>query len=456
MSAIYESAEKALLERQKLPTNLGPEAVRPAYEGLSLANVPALATALLAPDAPTLHTEPALPALNPALLGLPEVNAAWQKWLAAGPVNHVVILLMDALGYDQLVELVKEGRTPNLAKAIASQNSFFMPLTSVYPSTTTNALTSVATAYAPAQHGVMATSVYMRELGSVVDVIGFAPAVSPVRQSYNENQLNPETFVPVPNVYQRLEQAGIQCETVNYYMFKGTSISRFTSAGSQAGSEFYNGYLTPADGFAQLRERLKKNSAEGRKSFTYAYVPNVDSSAHRYAPLSFNYKAEVATLDFSLERELFAPLAGRSDIAILLVADHGQRSSYNEKVFWIQKHPELARKLLVPITGESRAGFLFTRHGQEQAVVDYIEREVGEHFALVPKNQAIELGLFGLAGQPLGLQCEERIGDLVLIPKTDWVAKQLLTNDVAKLSYIGVHGGLSRAEMLIPFLATRL
>lgn len=456
MSKIYEIAEKNLLERQKLPANFGADAVRPAYEGLSLANVPALAAAWLAPDAPALHPEPALPSVNPELLGSPVVSTAWQNWLAAGPINHVVVLLMDALGYDQLQTLGQEGRIPTLQQTIEGQNSFFIPLTSVYPSTTTNALTSVTSAYAPAQHGVMATSIYLRELGSLVDTIGFAPVIAPVRQSYNENQLDPETFVPVPNIYRRLEQAGVHCEVVNYYMFKGTSISRFTGAKSLATQNFYNGYLTPADAFAQLRERLKENSAANRKTFTYAYIPNVDSSAHRYAPLSLNYKAEVSALDFALGRELLQPLAGRSDIAVLLVADHGQRSSYPDKVFWLQKHPALARKLQVPLNGESRAGFLFTKHGQEQAVLEYIEQHMGEHFCCIPKAQAVELGLFGLAGQPLGAECDERVGDLVLIPKQDWVARQHLLNDEAKLTYIGVHGGLSRAEMLIPFLAHRL
>lgn len=455
MSKIVEIAEQALLERQRLPQEFGPETVRPAYDGLSLANAAALAQHWLAPDAPRFHDQPALPPLSPELLGVPEVTAAWQAWQAHGPINHVVLLLMDALGYDQLRTMMADGVTPNLAAASQRSQGFFMPITSVYPSTTTTALTAAATAYAPAQHGVMGTVVYLREIGSMVNFIGFRPALAPTAAPYLETQLDPDTLVPVPNLYRRLEAAGVRCEIVNYHQFKGSSISRFTSTHSQAGQSHYYGYMTPADGFAQLRQRLQANGEGQKKTFTYAYVPNVDTAAHRYGPLSDQYLAEVAALDFTLNRELLAPLAGRSDVALLLVADHGQRIVEQSKIAWLNDHPELTRLLAVPASGESRALYLHLKHGTEETALNYINRHLGEHFLALPKAQAVAMGLFGLAGEPLGPECDDRIGDLLLIPRHDWLARQHLTSDGRHYPMIGSHGGLSRAEMLIPFLAYR-
>jgi hypothetical protein len=350
LTTIVELAETALLARQQLPAEFGPEAVRPSYDGLGLANAAALATHWLAPDAPPLHDQPALPPFQPELLNQPAVTRAWQAWQAQGEIKQVVLLLIDALGYDQLRLMMNDGTAPGLAAATGSNRAFFIPATTVYPSTTTTALTSAATAYAPAQHGIMGTYVYFREIGSIVNVIGYRPSLAPTSAPFLDYQLDPDSLVPVPNMYRRLEQAGVPVEIVNNAAFKGSSISRFTSAGSLAGQKYYNGYLTAADGFAQLRQRLVTHADAGEKSFTYMYLSTVDSTAHLYGPLSPSNRAEVGALDYALRRELLEPLAGRSDIALLVVADHGQRRSNPAKAAWLNDYPELAEMLAIPVT----------------------------------------------------------------------------------------------------------
>lgn len=456
MAPITNLAETALLARQQLPPEFGSEAVRPSYDGLSLANAAALATHWLAPDAPDLHDAPALPAFQPELLGQPEVTAAWNTWQNQGEIRQVVLLLVDALGYDQLRTMMDDGTAPALAAATNADRAFFMPATTVYPSTTTTALTSAATAYAPAQHGIMGTYVYFREIGAVVNVIGYQPSLAPTRTPYYDYQFDPDTLVPVPNIYRRLEAAGVAVEIVNNSMFKGSSISRFTSAGSSAGQKYYNGYITAGDGFAQLRQRLLTHAAASEKSFTYMYLSTVDSTAHQYGPLSPSNRAEVSALDYSLRKEVLEPLAGRSDIALLLVADHGQRLSDPTRAAWLNDYPELTTMLAVPTTGEARAGWLHLKHNTETAAIDYINRNLGEHFLAVTKTEAARLGLFGLPGQPLGPECADRTGDLLLVPKDDWLVRQQLTKEERKPYFKGCHGGLSRAEMLIPFLAYRM
>jgi hypothetical protein len=456
VASIVDLAEQALLARQQLPAEFGPEAVCPSYDGLGLANAAALATHWLAPDAPPLHDQPALPHFQPELLNQPAVSRAWQDWQNQGEIKQVVFLLIDALGYDQLRVMMNDGTTPGLAAAATSPKGFFMPATTVYPSTTTTALTSAATAYAPAQHGIMGTYVYFREIGAIMNVIGFRPSLAPTSASFLEHQVDPDTLVPVPNIYRRLEQAGVLVDIVNYSAFKGSSISRFTSAGSLAGQKNYNGYITAADGFAQLRQRLQAHTEAGEKSFTYMYLSTVDSTAHKYGPLSASNRAEVGALDFSLCRELLEPLAGRSDIALIVVADHGQRLSDPAKAAWLNDYPELAEMLAVPVTGEARTGYLHLKHNAEMAAVDYINRHLGKHFLAVPQAEAVALGLFGLPGQPLGPECSDRTGDLLLVPKNDWLVRQQLTKEPRQDYFNGCHGGLSRSEMLIPFLAYRL
>ncbi len=94
------------------------------------------------------------------------------------------------------------------------------------------------------------------------------------------------------------------------------------------------------------------------------------------------------------------------------------------------------------------------KHGAEAAAKAYIQEKFDENFLVISKAEAIELGLFGLPNQALSMDCYDRIGDLIMISRNDWVCYQSLTGE-AKTFSTGTHGGLSRDEMLIPFLAYR-
>jgi hypothetical protein len=454
MSQIFATAEAKLLVRQALPETFGFEAIAPSYDGLGLGNIAALPSHWLCPEAPLISEQPPLPPFNPHLLATQAVTEAWEHWLHQAPINHVVFLIADGLGYDQLISLINDKDVPGLTTACHSPQAFFMPATSVYPTTTVTALTSAATAYAPAQHGIIGTNLYLPELGSVVNFLGFRPSIAPTNAPYLDTQLNPDTLIPVPNRYVAMEKAGVDVGIVNLQYFKQTSISRFTTADSQVGTDGFRGYLTPTDGLVQLRQRLQETENRG-KSFTFMYIPNLDTSAHRYGPLSPSYRAEIAALDFALQRELLQPLRGRKDVVLLFTADHGQRLTSADKTLWLNDHPTLTQMLFVPVTGESRSRFLHLKHGMENDAINYIQTNLAEEFTVVSKQQAIASGLLGLVNQSVGVECSDRLGDLILLPRHDWVCRQQLTSEERRSSLVGIHGGLSRAEMLIPFLAYR-
>ncbi len=462
MPGILSRAEASLIARQQWTQGFKRTRIRPSYDGLGLANVPALILQWLGADKDGFAAT-TLPPLQPQLLGDELVTKAWEQWLNAGAINHVIFLILDGLGYDQLQDLIANGDTPNLAQACSSPQAFFMPITSVFPSTTTVALTSAATATSPAQHGILATSMYLRELGSIVDFIAWRPKISPTNAPLLDTQLNPDTFVPVPNIYLRLEQTGVNTEIVNYHAFKQSSISRYTSVGSKAGKDGFHGYLTPQQGFVQLRDTLGvKPSAEristqvGPKSFTYMYVPNVDASAHRHAPLSPHYRAEIIGIDFALEREILQPLQGREDTVLILIADHGQRVTNKEQILWLNDHPGITDHLFVPPTGSSQARYLHVKHHREAQVINYIENYLDDDFMVISTDTACQLGLFGLADIPP--YSRDRIGDLIVFPRDEWSCFHSfppVSLEDRKNVNAGLHGGLSRAEMLIPFLAYR-
>lgn len=161
-------------------------------------------------------------------------------------------------------------------------------------------------------------------------------------------------------------------------------------------------------------------------------------------------------LDFLLGREILGGETNRPDTVLLLIADHGQIRTRPDHAIWVEELPELARLLTAPVMGESRAGYLLCKHGQESAVRAYVQQHLGDRVDILSKDEAVGLGLFGPPGCPLALPCDDRVGDFVVLPKGDATVRHHVTAEKRHEPNAGVHGGLTRAEMLVPFLAMRL
>ena len=84
-------------------------------------------------------------------------------------------------------------------------------LTSVVPSTTSAALTSLWTGRSPAEHGVLGYEVFLKEYGLVANMITHAPASYEGEVgSLQHAGFDPESFLPVPTIGPHLAAAGIE------------------------------------------------------------------------------------------------------------------------------------------------------------------------------------------------------------------------------------------------------
>ncbi|NLC29134.1 MAG: sulfatase-like hydrolase/transferase, partial [Chloroflexi bacterium] len=87
--------------------------------------------------------------------------------------QNVVVILVDALGYNQLLRLIGEGRAP-LWKEQVEKGKLF-PITSICPSTTASALTTIWTGRPPNQHGVIGYEMWNKGLGLIMNNILHTP-----------------------------------------------------------------------------------------------------------------------------------------------------------------------------------------------------------------------------------------------------------------------------------------
>jgi hypothetical protein len=401
--------------------------VMPHYDGLSIANLPATVAALLGNDLPG-----ALPALPREL---------WAEW--APSLRRVVLVILDALGYRLLADRWAAGEGEPFQRL--AQAGRLVPLTSIFPSTTDAALISLGSGRPPAEHGWLAYELYLREVGIASNAIKLVPVWSRGNDQLLEWGLDAERLVPLPSLAQHLADSGVPTHAVLSAFLKNSGFSRLLYRGVKE----IRGHVHASDFWVQLRHLLAET--RGQRVLLTAYWSGLDTLAHAYGPRTDLWEAEFRSVSHLLSREFLEalPAADREGTLLLVTADHGQLTIPAEGIITANEDPELRQHLLVPITGESRAAFVYPRPGRTEAIRRYLEDRFPGWFAVLDSVQALEAGIMG---QPIADETYARAGQLLVLPR----GNHALQRAVPPVPLIGRHGGLSPEEMLVPLIGTRL
>lgn len=405
--------------------NLPAEFVLPDYAGGSIANVPATIAQML--DVPFQG----LPPLRPEL---------WQGMKK--PTKRVVLLVLDAFGWN----LVEGNRflQPWLNRAAVVGQ-----ITSIFPSTTVAALSSLWTGYAPAQHGMVGLNLLFPEYGTIAQMLSLSPTFRRYPDALVDAGTKPEEFLAVSGFAEQLAQANIPT-----YAFKGHDIvNSALSKMHGRGVKGSYGVFTFADMLVQLRQLLEQTA--GEPLYVNAYYPTIDTLSHFFTPFHAAVQAELQMMFDLLDRELWQALSpqARQDTVLFIVADHGQTPTPNDRRIYLDHHPQLHQLLLMRPAGEPRTAYFYARQGQQQAVLDYVQEQLPEIAAGMPALTALQTNLFGPF--PHSPQVPNRLGDVILTMRHGHALSTLAEKEREK-RFIGLHGGLTRNEMLVPWLGFQL
>ena len=396
----------------------------PSYDGFGLANLtPSISRWLGGPDLPA-------PVFADTLL---EQFAPRYK--------RVVLFLVDALGYNQLTRLMAEGQAEFWQRNLAGAK--LIPLTSISPSTTASALTTIWTGSTPSQHGIIGYEMWVKSLSMVINTIvhspiTFAGDVGGLARAGFE----PTNFLGMESVGNYLEARGIESHVFTPASIANSGLSRMHHVGSRL-----HGYVAESDLFANLRNLL--NSRPNNSKFVYAYWSLVDTLMHHYGTYNERVTEQFKSFSDAFERIFLNQLEtwARQDTLILLTADHGSLETPIKPEYDLRSHPDLMAMLVMQPTCEGRLPYLYLRPGQEQAVRQYFDHAWPGQFTLITRQQALDLKLLG-QGTPHA-DLENRVGDLVVISHGDaylwWANKPNVMQ--------GRHGGLNPDEMLVPLYA---
>lgn len=406
--------------------DLPEELVPPDYAGGTLANVPATVAALL--GAP--------------LRGLPPLyEPLWQP--LGSSVKRVVVLLLDSLGWNIVQPLLPE------LEPLMEQVTLFDRITSVFPSTTVAALTTLWTGYAPAQHGLVGLRLFFPEQAVLGQMLRFSPNFASFPDSLIDAGVDPAHFLPVPGFAEQLAEAGIPSYSFKSYGIIDSALSRMHDRGV---AQSY-GVETFADLMVQIRSLLEETA--GHPLYAYGYWSSIDTLSHIRGYDHASIVAEVRAIVYQIWRELLdkLTLAARRDTVLCIVADHGQVISSPADHIYLESHPELMHLLLMRPAGEPRTAYFYARQGMAMDLYAYLNERLSHKLAAIPSRLALDAGLLG--PQPHAPQTLLRLGDVLVTMRHDHLF--LTAEEREKAGAMpGRHGGMTAAEMFVPWMAFRL
>ena len=347
----------------------------------------------------------------PAVLHHDGDHPAWLP--AAAGAEQVVMLVLDGLGWEQLQ--ARRIVAPNLT---ALQGG---PITTVAPSTTATALTSLTVGASPAEHGMLGYRLRIGH-GDVLNVLRWRSAGGDARQS-----------VP-PQEFQHLEPFdGTRPPVITRREFEDSGFTGAHLAGTRL-----RGWRMPSSLVVLAREAIERG-----ESFVYAYYDGIDKVAHEHG-FGDLYDAEVQAAD-RLVGDLLQALPRGTGLVV--TSDHGQ-VDVGSNVVALHDDVMSASTML---SGEGRFRWVHARPGMASRLLEVTRAHHGHHAWVRSRAEAIAEQWFG--GDP-GAIGEARLGDVV-IAAAEPVAF-LDPNDMGEVSMRCRHGSLTNDEMVVPLLGLRV
>jgi type I phosphodiesterase/nucleotide pyrophosphatase len=335
--------------------------------------------------------------------------------------DHLVFLLIDGLGDRLLSRLGPDSFLKTNQKRT---------LKAVYPSTTSVALTTLATGLPPAEHGSPGWWAYLPQ-----ENLSITPL--PFQERFTRTPLELDYRV-VWNREPWLAKSQVATLAIQPKDFWNSTFSQYLRG-------FHPGfpYTAVEDCAAVVREHQSKNE----DSFSLIYWPEFDSACHQFGCYAEETKAVMQRLDRAAEA-LAHSLCPRSTLVI--TADHGLIDIEPEKRLTLEADSEIARCLVVPPTGEPRNPIFHLKPGRSSEFVERFGERFQEQFNLICPS---ELPI--LLGGELSATAQQRFGDFVGVATVPVVLHYLPSGSTMKPGFIGYHGGLTPGEMWIPWIETQ-
>ncbi len=326
-----------------------------------------------------------------------------------GNYKNIVFIIFDGLGINPL--------KINLNKGAFLRKKCQDSLTSVFPSTTTNATTSIITNKYPLEHGWFGWCLYFEEIKKVVDL--FLATDSYTKEKIDSSFVNEK--LPTIPFYKSNHSPYIINRVVPSYFNDGILDNKYE----------FKDLETFFDTIFSICQK------EG-KQFIYAYNPEPDHTMHEYGVSSIFAKQAIVKINDYMEK-LFNQ---SKDTLFIISADHGQVDIDGYENIYLDE--EILKMIEWPFFLEARAMAVKLKDEYKHTFKRQFNHKYHHDFKIYDVKTLINHNYFG----PLrNKEHEKLLGDYIIIAKGH---KMFRLNDYYNY-HLGHHGSLTK-EMLVPLI----
>lgn len=347
-------------------------------------------------------------------------------------VDTIVLVVIDGFGFEAWK---RHRRRCDFLDRLTEEGTV-TPLTSIYPSETAAAITTLETGQLPCEHGRIGWNVYEPTTDRAFLALG-----GEVKTGIPEEPIAEESAAGVEFHYSEMADAGIDCHRLQPFESRAGDVTQHTY-----------------DDLDSFGERLSVVLAESDDpGYIYAYLPYVDHISHAEGTDSEAFSETVTAVCEQISDFIDRTDQRTAERTLLLVtADHGHMNTDPDRNIDLSVNSTVMANLRrhadgtpVRMAGSPRNVHLHLREG----TVSETRRALsGFDARTFTRQEALDRDLFG--DRPATDRFRRRCGDLIVTHRE--LGMWFGDVEADELSLVGMHGGLNPAEMLVPFAAARV
>lgn len=326
--------------------------------------------------------------------------------------ENVVIMVFDGLGMSILEHNLKEDSflRKNLRAAVSS----------VFPPTTTAALTALQSGLEPCEHAWLGWSCYFKEIDKCVDLYS-----------------NSDSFIkggaPASAEHLAMKYMGYESMAGNISEYAVNDVGLYEVSPF---SEY------KAMTCEEICSHVVDLCARDGRKLIYAYHFQPDQSIHEKGCSA----PEIQSMLSDFDDRLSEACAKLDDSVVIITADHGLTDI---KRLCIDDYPEILQCLDKHISLESRCISFFIKTGYNEKFENEFKKAFDGKFILFTHKTFLDSHLLGTGRQHP--KVGDFIGDYVAVSVSEY-ALWYKNNEGEMKNYKGHHAGLSEDEMEVPLI----
>lgn len=338
--------------------------------------------------------------------------------------------------YKNIVFLILDGMGEHILNNISLEGYFnknkIDTITSVYPSTTTAALTTYYSGKPPYETGWIAWSQYFKEYGRAIDMLSH-------RESYigeNLNNANLNVFEKIVNyksVFNQIEESN---NNIKAYEITPTYSDKRANRSIRA------------DSIDEVLENIELLCNNKEEKFILAYCDKPDGLLHKYGTTATEVKDFILDTENKIEKmaENF-----NEETLLIISADHGHKDI--DEAYTLLDYPEIQECLIMPASLESRSLTFWVKEDMKELFETRFNNVFKDKFILMKKEEFLGKNFLGKGKKHPKI--DDFIGDYVALSISGSMIRLETFLAEGKKVKKSTHCGLTKEEMEVPVIVIK-